>query len=33
MLDYGFTETQIQMIELARKIARERIVPVRAELD
>lgn len=33
MLDYGFTETQIQMVELARKIAKERIAPVRAELD
>jgi len=33
MLDYGLTETQIQMVELARKIAKERIVPVRAELD
>lgn len=33
MLDYGLTETQLQMIELARRIAKERIVPVRAELD
>ncbi|MEI6127100.1 MAG: acyl-CoA dehydrogenase family protein [Pseudomonadota bacterium] len=33
MLDYGFNETQVQMIELARKIAREKIVPARAELD
>jgi len=33
MLDYGLNETQIQMVELARKIAREKIVPARAELD
>ncbi|MCX8044984.1 MAG: acyl-CoA dehydrogenase family protein [Desulfobacterota bacterium] len=33
MLDYGLTETQLQMIELARRIAKERIIPVRAELD
>jgi alkylation response protein AidB-like acyl-CoA dehydrogenase len=33
MLDYGLNEMQIQMVELARKIAREKIIPVRAELD
>lgn len=33
MLDYNLDETQIQMIELARKIAKEKILPVRAELD
>lgn len=33
MLDYGLTETQIQMVELARKIARDKILPARAELD
>jgi butyryl-CoA dehydrogenase len=33
MLDYNLTETQVQMIELARKIAKEKILPVRAELD
>ncbi len=33
MLDYNLNETQIQMVELARKIAREKILPVRAQLD
>jgi len=33
MLDYGLNEMQIQIVDLARKIAREKIVPVRAELD
>ncbi len=33
MLDYNLTETQVQIVELARKIAREKILPVRAELD
>jgi len=33
MLDYGLDETQKQMVALARKIAREKIIPVRAELD
>ena len=33
MLDYNLTETQKQMVELARKISKEKIVPVRAELD
>jgi len=33
MLDYNLTDTQTQMIELARKIAKEKILPVRAELD
>ena len=33
MLDYGLNEMQIQMVDLARKIAREKIIPVRAELD
>jgi alkylation response protein AidB-like acyl-CoA dehydrogenase len=33
MLDYNLTETQVQMVELARKIAKEKILPVRAELD
>jgi len=33
MLDYNLTETQKQMVELARKIAKEKIVPERAELD
>ncbi len=33
MLDYGLNEMQVQMVDLARKIAREKIIPVRAELD
>ena len=33
MLDYGLDETQKQMVELARKIAKEKILPARAELD
>jgi len=33
MLDYNLTETQTQMIELARKIGKEKIVPVRAQYD
>lgn len=33
MLDYNLTETQIQIVELARKIAKKEILPVRAELD
>jgi alkylation response protein AidB-like acyl-CoA dehydrogenase len=33
MLDYQLNDMQIQMVELARKIAREKILPVRAELD
>ncbi len=33
MLDYNLDETQIQMVELARKIAKEKILPKRAELD
>lgn len=33
MLDYNLDETQTQMVELARKIAKEQILPVRAELD
>jgi alkylation response protein AidB-like acyl-CoA dehydrogenase len=33
MLDYNLTETQKQIVELARKISKEKIVPVRAELD
>jgi butyryl-CoA dehydrogenase len=32
-MDYGFTEEQIEIIELARKIGKERILPVRATLD
>jgi len=33
MLDYGLNDMQVQMVALARKIAREKIIPVRAELD
>jgi len=33
MLDYGFTEEQIMVRELVRKIALEKVLPVRAELD
>jgi butyryl-CoA dehydrogenase len=33
MLDYNLTEIQLQIIELTRKIAKEKILPVRAELD
>jgi len=32
-LDYGFTDEQKTIKGLARKIAEERILPVRAELD
>jgi alkylation response protein AidB-like acyl-CoA dehydrogenase len=32
-LDYGFSEEQITLRDLARRIAEERILPVRAELD
>jgi len=32
-LDYNLTETQVQIVELARKVAKEKILPVRAELD
>jgi butyryl-CoA dehydrogenase len=32
-MEYGFTDEQQEIIELTRKIAKERIVPVRAELD
>lgn len=32
-MDYGFTEEQKEIIELTRKIAKERVLPVRAELD
>ncbi len=33
MLDYGLDDTQKQMVALARQIARDKIIPVRAELD
>ncbi len=33
MLDYNLTETQVQIVELARKVAKEKILPARAELD
>jgi butyryl-CoA dehydrogenase len=33
MTDYGFTEDQIMIRDLARQIAQEKIKPVRAELD
>ena len=33
MLDYNLTETQVQIVELARKVAKDKILPVRAELD
>ncbi|MBF0521125.1 MAG: acyl-CoA dehydrogenase family protein, partial [Nitrospirae bacterium] len=32
-MDYFFTEEQIMIRDLARQIAEERVVPVRAELD
>ncbi|OGC07480.1 acyl-CoA dehydrogenase [candidate division WOR-1 bacterium RIFOXYA2_FULL_36_21] len=32
-MDYGFTEEQIMVRELVRKIALEKVLPVRAELD
>jgi len=32
-MDYGLTEEQEEIVELTRKIAKERILPVRAELD
>ncbi|MBW2552515.1 MAG: acyl-CoA dehydrogenase family protein [Deltaproteobacteria bacterium] len=32
-MDYGFTEEQKEIVELTSKIAREKILPVRAELD
>jgi len=32
-MDYGFTEEQVEIIKLARKIGKERILPVRATLD
>jgi len=32
-MDYGFTEDQKHIQELARKIGKEKIVPVRAQLD
>jgi len=32
-LDYNLTETQKQIVELARKVSKEQILPVRAELD
>lgn len=32
-MEYGFTDEQKEIVELTRKIARERILPVRAELD
>jgi len=33
MLDYNFTEMQRHIIDLCREIAKEKILPVRAELD
>jgi butyryl-CoA dehydrogenase len=33
MIDYGFTEEQIMIRDLARQIAEEKVRPVRAELD
>src|SRR5210317_1463855 len=33
MLDYNLNETQVQIVELARKIAKDKILPARAELD
>ncbi|MCX5895067.1 MAG: acyl-CoA dehydrogenase family protein [Proteobacteria bacterium] len=33
MLDYNFTETQQNIINLCREIGKEKILPVRAELD
>jgi butyryl-CoA dehydrogenase len=32
-MEYGFTEEQKEIIELTRKIGKERVLPVRAELD
>jgi butyryl-CoA dehydrogenase len=32
-MEYGFTDEQKEIIELTRKIAKEKILPVRAELD
>ena len=32
-MEYGFTDEQKEIVELTRKIAREKILPVRAELD
>jgi len=32
-MDYGFTEEQLMIRDLARKVAEEKILPVRAELD
>ena len=32
-MDYGLSEEQITLRDLARRIAEERILPVRAELD
>jgi butyryl-CoA dehydrogenase len=32
-MDYDFTEEQREIVELTRKIAKERMLPVRAELD
>ena len=32
-LDYGFSEEQMMMRELAQQIAKEKIEPVRAEYD
>ncbi len=32
-MEYGFTEEQKEIIELTSKIAKERVLPVRAELD
>ena len=33
MLDYNFTETQQNIINLCREIGKDKILPVRAELD
>ena len=32
-MEYGFTEEQKEIMELTSKIAKERVLPVRAELD
>ena len=32
-MEYGFTDEQKEIVELTRKIAKEKILPVRAELD
>jgi len=32
-MDYGLTEEQKEIVELTRKIAQERVLPIRAELD